>query len=188
MAKVYVFMADGCEEIEALTPVDLLRRAGVEVRMVSVMGRKDVCGAHKIIFEADLLFEETDFSDGDVFMLPGGMPGTTNLAAYQPLMELLREKGKEGKRLAAICAAPAVILGMNGFLQGKKAVCYPGMEDKLLGAEVQKAAVVTDGNITSSRGMGTAIAYGLEIIRLLQGEEAAAKMKTSVVYGHGRQD
>ena len=83
-----------------------------------------------------------------------------------PLWSFLREKGKEGKRLAAICAAPAVILGMNGFLQGKKAVCYPGMEDKLLGAEVQKAAVVTDGNITTSRGMGTAIAYGLEIIRL----------------------
>lgn len=188
MTKVYIFMADGCEEIEALTPADLLRRAGIEVCMVSIMGRKTVHGAHEITFEADMLFEEADFSDGDVFMLPGGMPGTANLAAYQPLMELLKEKEKEGKRLAAICAAPALILGLNGFLQGKKAVCYPGMEEKLLGAEVQKAAVVTDGNITTSRGMGTAIAYGLEIIRLLQGEEAAAKMKTSVVYGHGRQE
>lgn len=186
MAKAYIFMADGCEEIEALTPVDLLRRADIEVCTVSIMGRKTIEGAHKIKFEADQLYEETDFSDGDVFMLPGGMPGTTNLAAYEPLIQLLKDKNEEGKHLAAICAAPAVVLGLNDYLKGRKAVCYPGMEDKLLGAEVLEIPVVTDGNITTSRGLGTAIAYSLELVRLFKGEEAAASLKASIVYGHPR--
>ena len=184
MAKAYIFLADGCEEIEALTSVDLLRRAEIDVETVSIMGTNTIEGAHKIKFKADRLFIETDFSDGDVFMLPGGMPGTTNLATYSPLIQLLKEKNNEGKHLAAICAAPAVILGMNEFLKGKKAVCYPGMEEKLLGAEVSYEPVVTDGNITTSRGMGTSIAYSLELIRLLKGEEAAADLKSAIVYGH----
>lgn len=186
MAKAFVFMADGCEEIEALTPVDLLRRAGIDAYMVSIMGRKTIEGAHKIKIEADLLFEEADFSEGDVFMLPGGMPGTTNLASYESLIQLLKDKNNEGKRLAAICAAPAVVLGLNDFLQGREAVCYPGLEDKLLGAEVLDLPVVTDGNITTSRGMGTSIAYGLELVRILKGEEAAAALKSSIVYGHAK--
>ena len=186
MAKAFIFMADGCEEIEALTPVDLLRRAGVDVCTVSIMGRQTIEGAHKIKFEADVLFEEADFSDGEVFMLPGGMPGTTNLATYEPLIQLLKNKNNEGKHLAAICAAPAVVLGLNDFLRGRKAVCFPGMEEKLLGAEVLELPVVTDGNITTSRGMGTAIAYGLELVRILKGEEAASTLKSSIVYGHAR--
>lgn len=186
MAKVYIFMADGCEEVEGLTQVDLLRRAGIEVSMVSVTGTRMVCGAHGIRFEADQLFEGTDFSDGDVFLLPGGMPGTTNLANYEPLIRLLREKDGEGRRIAAICAAPAVVLGGHGFVKGRCAVCYPGMEDGLHGAEVGTESVVTDGNLTTSRGLGTAIALGLELIRLLQGEEAAADMKEKIVYGHPR--
>lgn len=183
MAKVYVFLADGCEESEALTPVDLLRRAGEEVCMVSIMGRRQVKGSHGIVFEADALFEETDFSDGEVFMLPGGMPGTKNLAAYEPLLALLREKDEEKKHLAAICAAPSLVLGANGFLKGRKAVCYPGMEENLIGAEVLEISAVTDGNITTGCGLGGAVAYGLELIRLLQGEEAAEKIRKSIAYG-----
>lgn len=183
MIKIYVFMADGCEEIEALTPVDLLRRAGMEVCTVSIMGRKRIEGAHGIAFEADTLFEQETFADGDAFLLPGGMPGTTNLAAFEPLMNLLKEKDREGRHLGAICAAPALILGENGFLQGRRAVCYPGMEEHLLGSGVLTDPVVTAGNITTSRGMGTAIDYALELIRLFQGEDAAADMKEKVVYG-----
>ena len=181
MAKVYVFMADGCEEIEALTPVDLLRRAGVEVRMVSVMGRKDVCGAHKIIFEADLLFEETDFSDGDVFMLPGGMPGTMNLGVDVAVTGALKQMNRDGKIVAAICAAPSV-LGKCGILEGKKATCYPGFEDKLIGAEIVNKAVVTDGNVITSRGLGTSMEFGFELIKKLISEEKAEEVREQIVF------
>lgn len=184
MAKAYVFLADGCEEIEALTPVDLLRRAGIDTCTVSVTGRTQIESSHGIRFEADALFEETDFSGGEMFVTPGGMPGSTNLAAYAPLIALLKEKQAEGKHLAAICAAPGVVLGDNGFLEGKKATCFPGFEEHLKGAEAVCRSVVTDGTITTSRGMGTAVAFGLELVRLLAGETAAAELKKKIVYGH----
>ena len=182
----YLFLAPGFEEIEAIAVVDILRRGGVDVRTVSVGGGNEVTGAHQVTIRADVSLEQIRPEEAECLIFPGGMPGAQHLSECEKLVTILQHHYDQERTVAAICAAPAVILGMNGFLQGKKAVCYPGMEDKLLGAEVQKAAVVTDGNITTSRGMGTAIAYGLEIIRLLQGEEAAAKMKTSVVYGHGR--
>jgi 4-methyl-5(b-hydroxyethyl)-thiazole monophosphate biosynthesis len=115
-------------------------------------------------------------------MLPGGMPGTKNLADYSPLIQLLKDKNNDGKRLAAICAAPALVLGEHNFLEGKKAVCYPGMEDRMLGAEVHTEPVLTDGNITTSRGAGTAIAYSLELIRLLKDDETADEIRKSIVY------
>lgn len=182
MSKVYVFLADGCEEIEALTPVDLLRRAGIEVSTVSIMGRKTICSSHNIKIEADCLFEENDLGDGDAYVLPGGMPGSEHLAACEPLIRLIDEKLKQGRQIAAICAAPALVLGEHGFLKGKKATCFPAMESRLNCGEALTDAVVTDGNITTSRGMGTAIAFGLELIRLLMDEKSAKDMAAKIVY------
>ena len=150
MSKVNVYLADGFEEVEGLTVVDLLRRAGIETDMVSIMGRKEITGARKIPVLADKLFEEQD--DPDVIVLPGGMPGTLHLKAHEGLADLIRKAAKEGKLLAAICAAPT-IYGEMGLLEGKNATCYPGMEDKLLGANWQEQPVVVDGNFVTSRGV-----------------------------------
>ena len=181
MSKAYIFLADGFEEIEGLTVVDLLRRAGVEISMVSVMGRKSIAGSHKIMIEADQLFEESDFSDGEMFVLPGGMPGTLHLGAHKGLTELLKKADQEKKGIAAICAAPSV-LGDLGLLNGKKAVCYPGFEERLTGAVVSNDPVVTDGHITTSRGMGTAIDFALELITRLCGPEKADELARGIVY------
>lgn len=185
MSKVYVFMADGCEEVEALTPVDLLRRAGHEVCMVSIMGRPVIVGAHNISIGTDARIEEGDWADGDLYLLPGGMPGTKYLGENQKLTELLTAQYGQGKRLAAICAAPSVF-GKLGLLKGKKAVCYPGMESTLEGAQPVADPVVTDGTITTSKGVGAAMDFGLELIRLLDGEEKAQAIKEEVVYPYGK--
>ncbi|UWP60592.1 DJ-1 family glyoxalase III [Ruminococcus gauvreauii] len=183
MAKVYMFLADGFEEVEGLTVVDLLRRAEIEVVMTSIMGRQEVTGTNGITVKADRLFEDVNVSDADMLVLPGGQPGTTNLGAHKPLAELLLKWNSEGGRLAAICAAPTVFGGL-GLLKGKKATCYPGCEGGLDGAHTTEERVVTDGNITTSRGVGTAIAFGLELIAILVNKETADKIKTSIVYGH----
>ena len=181
MAKIYVFLADGCEEIEALTPVDILRRAGEEVVTVSVMGRKEVTGSHKITIQADTVIEDGTFTDGSVLVLPGGMPGTLNLGKNEKLKELILSYHREGKRLAAICAAPSV-LGKLGVLEGRQAVCFPGFEDKLSGAEYTGTGVVTDGNITTARGLGYALDLGLELTGLLISREKAAELKAQIQY------
>ena len=170
MAKICVFTADGFEEIEGLTVVDLLRRAGAEVLMVSVGEGLTVKGAHNIELKADVLFDETCYEDADVLVLPGGMPGTLNLRNHEKLCALLKEFAAKDKKIAAICAAP-MILGELGFLKGKKATCYPGFEDKLTEAEVCTDRVVRDGNITTSRGLGTAIPFALELISQLYGKD-----------------
>lgn len=179
MSKVNVYLADGFEEVEGLTVVDLLRRAGIETDMVSIMGRKEITGARKIPVLADKLFEEQD--DPDVIVLPGGMPGTLHLKAHEGLADLIRKADKEGKLLAAICAAPT-IYGEMGLLEGKNATCYPGMEDKLLGANWQEQSVVVDGNFVTSRGVGTAIAFALTLVTILKDEETAKSLANSIVY------
>ncbi len=179
MSKVNVYLADGFEEVEGLTVVDLLRRAGIETDMVSIMGRKEITGARKIPVLADKLFEEQD--DPDVIVLPGGMPGTLHLKAHEGLADLIRKADKEGKLLAAICAAPT-IYGEMGLLEGKNATCYPGMEDKLLGANWQEQPVVVDGNFVISRGVGTAIAFALTLVTILKDEETAKSLANSIVY------
>lgn len=181
MARVIVFLADGFEEIEGLTVVDLLRRAGSEVVTVSVTGEKEIHGSHQIRVRADELFEETEFARGDVLVLPGGMPGTLHLGAHEGLAELLKRWNGMGERIAAICAAPSVLGGL-GILNGRNAVCYPGFEEKLTGAKTGTEPVVTDGNITTSRGLGTAIAFASELIALLFGEEKAREIEKSVIY------
>lgn len=179
MSKVNVYLADGFEEVEGLTVVDLLRRAGIEIDMVSIMGRKEITGARKIPVLADKLFEEQD--DPDMIVLPGGMPGTLHLKAHEGLADLIRKADKEGKVLAAICAAPT-IYGEMGLLEGKNATCYPGMEDKLLGANWQEQSVVVDGNFVTSRGVGTAIAFALTLVTILKDEETAKSLANSIVY------
>lgn len=183
MAKVYIFLADGFEEIEGLTVVDLLRRAGIDITMVSITGKLEITGSHGIIVKSDILYDKADFSDADMLVLPGGKAGTENLAAHEGLDRLLRDFASKGKQLAAICAAPSV-LGRKGLLAGKKAICYPGFEGYLNGAAITDEAVVTDGNVITSKGMGTAIDFALAIIRKLKTEGDARKIASSIQYDH----
>lgn len=179
---IYIFMAEGFEETELTAPTDLLRRAGHEVSLVSITGEKLVAGAHGIKISADILFEEKDLTDGELYVLPGGLPGTTNLGAHEGLKELLLKVNKDGKRIAAICAAPTV-LGKFGLLEGKTATCYPGCEEGLTGAELDdENAAITDGNITTSVGPGTAIDFGLELIEALDGIEKADEIADEFCY------
>ncbi len=178
---VYVFFADGFEEVEALTAVDLIRRAEVELKMVSITGSKNVCGSHGIKIETDLLFEDID-EEAEMLILPGGMPGTTNLQAHEGLAKLLKKQYEAGKWLAAICAAPSVFGGL-GFLSDKNATSYPG---KLSSGEncgtYLEEEVVVDGNIITSRGVGTAIAFSLAIIEILKDKEKADQIAASIIY------
>ncbi len=183
MAKVYLFLAEGFEEVEALTVVDVLRRAELEIIMVSVTGNELVTGAHGIRTVTDILFEATDYEDGDMLVLPGGMPGTLNLLKHDGLSQLLKVFHEKGRNLAAICAAPR-ILGTKGLLNGKKATCYPGNEESLLGASYQNVDVVTDGNIVTSKGMGTAIDFSLSLVAKLKGEEVATRLAEAMQYRH----
>ena len=181
MSKAYIFLADGFEEIEGLTVVDILRRAGIEIRMVSIMGKKQITGSHGITVEADELFEHADFEDASMLILPGGMPGTRHLGAHKELGLLLQKAAAAGKKVAAICAAPSVLGGL-GILKGKKAACYPGFEDQLTGAEVSMEPVVVSGNVTTSRGMGTAIPFALSLVAGVQGQEAADQLRKAIIY------
>ncbi len=181
MSKVYVFMADGTEEVEALTVIDLLRRAKVEVVTVSVMEKKQIVSSHKIGIEADELYGSSDYMDGDMIVLPGGMPGTTHLKNHKALRKVLFAYKDAGKYLAAICAAPSVY-GANGMLEGTKAICYPGFEEELAGAIVTNEGVVTDGQFITSKGLGTAIDFSLELITLLAGAETAEHIARGIQY------
>lgn len=181
MKKVYVFLADGFEEIEGLTVVDILRRAGVETETVSVSGSREITGSHGICVKADLLFEEAQEAQAEMYVLPGGMPGTRHLAAHEGLKALLLRAEAAGVKVAAICAAPSV-LGMLGLLKGRRAVCYPGFEDQLLGAEVTQNPVEVSGSVTTSRGMGTALTFALALAQQLTDTETAQKLAASVLY------
>lgn len=181
MSKIGIFMADGCEEIEGLTVVDIARRAKMEMIMISVTGRKEITGSHGIVFHADALAEEVNYDELDGIVLPGGMPGTRHLGESRVVNQTIQKFAEEGKLVSAICAAPSV-LGATGILEGKKAVCYPGFEEKLLGAETSEEKVVTDGNVITSRGMGTAIPFALEIVRYFTDAETAEQMGKSILY------
>lgn len=182
--KVYVHLAEGFEEIEALTVVDVLRRANVEVETVSVAGKIEVTGGHGIKVIADRLFEDTDYSQGSMLVIPGGMPGTKNLSMHIGLAEKLKEYSASGKWIAAICAAPS-ILGKLGLLKDREAVCYPGFEEELKGAKVCSLPVVKSGTIITSRGPGTAIKFALTLVEVLKGAETSEKLKNSMLAGEG---
>ena len=179
MSKVYAFMADGLEEIECLAVVDILRRAGVEIETVSITGDDWITGSHGIRIITDKLWREIEIGGDEVLFLPGGMPGTKYLGEFAPLCEALKKHAAAGGRMAAICAAPSV-LGDLGLLQGKKATCYPGFEERLTGAAYVSDGVVTDGNVTTARGMGFAIDLGLELVRLLKSEDEAGNLKAEI--------
>lgn len=181
MAKIAVCMADGCEEIEALTVVDVLRRAKMDVATLSINGKKQVTGSHQVTFETDGLIEEAKWEDFDGIVLPGGMPGTIHLGECGAVTERIRQFADEGKLVAAICAAPSV-LGENGLLEGKRATSYPGFEDKMKGAEYVTDPVAVDGNIITSRGMGTAIDFALSIVAYFTDKENAAQLGESFMY------
>ena len=182
MSRVCVFLADGFEEIEGLAVVDILRRAGIETEMVSVIGRKEILGAHGIRVQADSLFEEADAAGADMLVLPGGMPGTLNLKVHEGLLKLLKSFDSQGKYIAAICAAPSILAEL-GMLKDRKACSYPSFEDRLEDAQVVREPAVTDGHITTGRGMGTAIPFALRLTALLAGEEKAEEVRASIVYG-----
>ncbi|GAB1477188.1 DJ-1/PfpI family protein [Bacillota bacterium] len=178
--KVYVHLATGFEEIEAVTVIDVLRRAGIDTESVSVTGDLSVKGAHGITVEADLLFDSADYKNCGMIVLPGGMPGTTNLGAHEGLMREIRAFAAQGKYLAAICAAP-MVFGEAGLLQGKKAVIYPGMEAHLKGALVGKGAVESDDKIITSKGPGTAYDFAFAIVETIKGAEAAAVLRKAMI-------
>ena len=183
MNKVCVFFAPGYEEIEALTVVDLLRRARIETDMVSITKERQATGSHGVTVQMDKLFDEVDFGQVDMIVLPGGMPGTKNLEAFGPLMEKVDAFYGEKKLLGAICAAPS-IFGHRGMLKGRKACCFPEFESHLEGAEVTKNPAEISDFIITGRGMGCAVDFGLAIVEKFQGEEAAAALADKVVYGH----
>ena len=177
--KALVILAEGFEEIEAVTPIDLLRRAGISVT-VAGLSSITVKGARGIPICADSILDSCKEDAFDALILPGGQPGTTNLASSSTVLEMVRKSAHDGRLIAAICAAPSV-LGKAGILQGKKATCYPGIEDALIGAELQDSLVVVDGNLITSRGAGTAIAFSLQIIRYLTDFEHAAKVASGII-------
>ena len=183
MSLVYMFIADGFEEVEGLTSVDLLRRAGIEVKMVSVMGRKNIEGAHGIRLETDLLIEELEgsVSPADMMVLPGGMPGTNYLRESAPLADLLKAQYESGRYVAAICAAPSVLAGLS-FLKGRRATSYPGCLDGYEVGEYCREPVVTDGHVITSRGVGTAIPFALTLIEKLEGAGKADQIASSILY------
>lgn len=181
MSKIAVFFADGCEEIEGLTVMDMLRRAKLDVVSVSITGSREVHGSHDITFFADTVYDETDLDAFDGVVLPGGAVGTENLGTHEGVVSTVKKFAAEGKLVAAICAAPSV-LGACGVLQGKRATCHPGWEEKLIGADTCEESAVVDANIITSRGMGTAIDFSLAIIGKFADEEVLAHVKKGIVY------
>lgn len=172
---LYIFLATGFEEIEAVATIDVIRRAELNITTVSITGQRQVTGAHGITIEADTLFEDTDFNKAEMLILPGGMPGTLNLGQYTPLTTLIKEHNKHGGRIAAICAAPS-ILGQMHILRNQQAVCYPGFENQLTGAFMSKDPVVVSGNIITSRGPGFATEFALKIVETIRNTEAARQV------------
>lgn len=181
MKKIGIFMADGCEEIEGLTVVDIVRRAKMEIVMISITGKREVTSSHQVTFLTDALAAEVDYDTLDGIVLPGGMPGTLNLQADETVNKVIRQFATEGRLVCAICAAPSV-LGAAGILEGKCATCHPGFEEKLTGAKVEEKEVVVDGNVITSRGMGTAIPFALEIVRYFADDETVEQVRKGLVY------
>ena len=185
MAKVAVFIADGSEEVEAITPVDLLRRAKVDVDVVSIMDTLEITASRNVKITADKLIGEINFDDYDLLMLPGGVKGTNNLNACEVLKENLVRFNEQGKGIAAICAAPTVFAGL-GLLNGKASTCNPGFWDELRagGANViEDSKVVVNGNIITSQAMGTSVDFGLALVGYLTDAEAEESLRKNIRFG-----
>lgn len=179
---VYVLLAEGFEEIEAISTIDILRRGGVEVTTVSIGTHLQVTGAHHIKVMADALIGEVALDETvEAVVLPGGMPGTTHLDESRDVDRLLHDAVKKELLVAAVCAAP-LVLGKRGFLKGKRATCFPGFEDYLKGAILSENRVEHDGNFITSRSAGTAAYFAFEILKVLKNEAISAKVKQSMIY------
>lgn len=171
---VYVFLANGCEEVEALAPVDILRRGGVEVKTVGV-GSDAITGSHNITINTDIVTSEVVLSEIEAVVLPGGMPGTTNLESDDIVQSAIDYAFSKDLLIGAICAAPS-ILGHAGYLEGKRATCYPGCEDSFGKGEYTGETVTEDGNIITGKGPGAAVCFGLALLKYLKGEETMNKV------------
>ena len=180
MKTIFVFLAEGFEEIEALTPVDVLRRAGLSVQTVSIMDEQMVTGAHGVPVLADTMFAEIQPEDAEMILLPGGLPGATNLDAHDGLSRMILDFAAAEKPLAAICAAP-LVLGNRGLLQGKRATCYPGFETYLQGAEYTAALVEKDGNIITGKGPGAAMEFAFAIVEKYCGIDKVNELKQGMM-------
>ena len=176
---IYFFLAEGFEEIEALCPIDIMRRAGLEVKTVGV-GAKEITGSHGITVVADMIDTEYNDKAPELVFLPGGMPGTLNLKASETVQKAIKDALMCDAYIAAICAAP-MILGELGMLCGKEAICYPGFEDKLVGAKISDKKVVRDGKILTAKGMGAALDFGLMIVEIFKGETVAKDLRHAVI-------
>ena len=177
---IYMFLAEGFEEVEALAPLDIIRRAGLEIKTVGV-GSKTVIGSHGIPVTADITVYELSDSTPDMVILPGGMPGTKNLDANETVHKAIADAVKNGAYLCAICAAP-MILGKLGLLVGKKATCFPGFEEYLAGAIVTGQKVAVDGKIITAKGMGAAVEFGLAIVAALKDEATADELAKAIMF------
>ena len=185
MKKVYVFLADGFEDIEALIPVDVLRRGGVEVVTVSINDDMPIAtSAHGVPVMADAMIADCDFSDADLLLLPGGMPGAQNLYDNKTVCRAVVDQLAEGRRVAAICAAPAVVLGQLGLLDGKRATCYPGFEQLLDGAKYTAALCTVDGQITTGEGPAAALPFAYELLSQLMGEKVSHEVADGMRFTH----
>lgn len=182
-STVLLAVADGSEEIELITLVDVLRRADIDVTMVSVMSQRQITGAHNVQLRADALMADVMDQEFDAIVLPGGMPGATHISECTALVSMLKEQQSRGELVAAICASPAVVLAKHGMLEGRRAVAYPGFEEGLTdaGAEPVVENVVHDGNIITSRGPATAMEFALYLVQVLVGEAKAAEVKAGLL-------
>ena len=178
--KVYEFLATGFEPIEAIGPVDILRRGDIDTKTVSITGDKLVEASNGTTVKADLLIEEADCSDADLLLLPGGMPGATNLNACMPLRQMLAAHHAKGRRIGAICAAP-IVLGSLGLLKGRRATCYPGFEGHLAGAEYTGEMCTVDGNIITGKGPGAKFEYAFTLLAALTGREKAREVAAAML-------
>jgi len=182
MKQSYVFLADGFEEIEAVAPVDILRRAGMEVKTVSVMpDRTEVSGAHGVKFVADMQIDKDDISDAEWLILPGGLPGASNLYACDKLCSLIKSQQNNGGKIAAICASPAVVLAPLGVLDGKRATCYPGFEAEIKSAMTTGNRVEIDGNLITANGPSSAMLFGIAIVGQTLGKQVADEVASGML-------
>ncbi len=184
MAKVYVFLANGFEDVEALIPVDVLRRGGVDVVTVSTTDNQIVESAHGVGICADIMFNEGDFSDADLLMLPGGMPGASNLFDHKGVCNALLAQVERGKKVAAICASPGVVLAQLGILDGKKATCYPGFEQMFANTDYTGDLVTVDGNITTAEGPAAAFPYAYELLSQLVNKQTSDQIAEGMRFKH----
>ncbi|MBN2765536.1 MAG: DJ-1/PfpI family protein [Paludibacteraceae bacterium] len=177
--KICIFLAEGFEEIEAVAPMDIFRRAGIEVLTISVTGNKVVSGAHSVPVVADVLFENMVFSNDDFLFLPGGLPGTTNLEKHEGLKNLIQQRYDSGGEIAAICAAPS-IFGKMKLLADKEAICYPGFEQTLEGARLSQSKIVKADNVFTAKAAGVAIEFALSIVAHLKGDELSQSIREGI--------